>query len=261
MNERLSPSILAEDITAASKYAAEVNVLADLHPDDFIFQFLVTNPVFKERDLAIRYYFYDGQQSARNLRSLVDELGIDGGGEFDLLEFASGYGCVSRHVQKHMPNAHHLCCDIHPQAIEFLEGTLGCVAAESHTEPEKLEIDRLFDVVFALSFFSHMPRSTWLRWLHMLYAHVRPGGYLLFTTQGLETAQKHMGDPEIPADGFWFHPSSEQKDLDVADYGQTIVTEEFVQDQCRYLPRCELVRSLPAFWWGHQDTYAIRKLV
>lgn len=256
--QKLAP--ITDDMrTLAAKFAAELNVSDKIHPADFIFQFLITNPVFKDKANAVRYYFYDGMQSAKLLNSLITELGIDTAAKPKVLEFASGYGCVSRQFANHMPDAETISCDIHQDAIDFLQNELGKPAVLSNSIPEMLELRSEFDIVFALSFFSHMPRLTWLRWLLALYARVKPNGYLIFTTQGLKTARLYMGNPKVPDDGFWFKPESEQGDLDSSEYGQTVVTETFVRDQLKYLPNAELVKHEEAFWWTHQDLYVIRR--
>lgn len=251
--------ITAEMRADARLFASETGVVDGLHPADFIFQFLINNPVFKEKSNAVRYYFHDGMSSAKKLDSLVRELGFDVNSRPRILEFASGYGCVTRHFKNHLPYADFVSCDIHADAVDFIQKKIGVAAVVSSTTPELLDIPESFDLVFALSFFSHMPKSTWLRWLMALYLRVKPGGLLVFTTQGLETARKYMGNPTMPAEGFWFLPESEQHDLDGNEYGQTIVTEEFVWSQCRYLPNADVLKSMPAYWWGHQDTYVLRR--
>jgi len=243
----------------AHRYAMETNVTSVLHKSDFIFQFLINNPVFKEKAHAVRYYFHDGMNSAKQLDVLIREFGIDPITCPKLFEFASGYGCVTRHFKNHLPYVESVSCDIHPSAVEFIQDKLKRAAVISHNSPELLDVANDFYVVFALSFFSHMPRATWQRWLMALYAHVKPGGLLVFTTQGVETAKKFMGNPKIPKDGFWFLPQSEQHDLDTEDYGQTIVTEEFVKGELRSIAGAELLRFIPTYWWGHQDTYVIKR--
>ena len=85
-----------------------------------------------------------------------------------LLEFASGYGCVTRHLKKN-PAYDVVSCDIHPQAVDFLSSRLKVKAIQSvHTPEEFATVDK-FDVAFATSFFSHMPKSSFGRWLKALY--------------------------------------------------------------------------------------------
>jgi 2-polyprenyl-3-methyl-5-hydroxy-6-metoxy-1,4-benzoquinol methylase len=52
--------------------------------------------------------------------------------------------------------------DIHQQAIQFIQEKLKTEAVLSASRPEDLDLNRAFDVVFALSFFSHMPKVRYL---------------------------------------------------------------------------------------------------
>jgi SAM-dependent methyltransferase len=175
-----------------------------------------------------------------------------------MLEFASGYGCVTCHLSTVLPKLQSVACDIHAQAAKFFHERLNSEVMLSCDDPDEFVDKGQYDVVFALSFFSQMPETTWSRWLKALYAAVKPGGALIFTTQGEHNA-KYFGDPDLGADGFWFVADSEQKDLDVAAYGQTIVSEAFVQHETKAMPgrAADLVRS--GYWWEHQDFYVVRK--
>lgn len=242
------------------RYATETGVVPDVHPNDLIFQFLIENPVFKSIDQAVRYYFYDGANSAKKLDNLLfSRLGLRRSGETSLLEFASGYGCVTRQLVRELAPVHIVSCDIHKAACSFIHVTIGVKTILSANNPEDLEIENnSFDIVFALSFFSHMPEHTWGRWLKILYDKVTPSGYLVFTTQGM-ISRKHFGNPRIPDSGIWFIPSSEQKDLDVADYGNTIVTPEYVKRAVEDILHQKILYMAEADWWGHQDLYVVNK--
>lgn len=69
-----------------------------------------------------------------------------------------------------------------------------------------------------------------------------------------------MGNPSIPRDGFWFLPQSEQKDLSTSEYGQTIVTPDFVIGEVYRQTGAPMVLYRSAFWWEHQDLYILTKL-
>lgn len=72
---------------------------AALHEEDYILRFLLENPSFKDRQSAIEYYFRDARNSAEQLsRIIFDELGFARRPDFSILEFASGFGCVTRHL-------------------------------------------------------------------------------------------------------------------------------------------------------------------
>ena len=252
---RTEAAVRAMCVAAARQW----EVSPEVHSEDFIFRFVCENPCFPSLDKAVGYYFDDGARSARKLRDLLTEkcqLNVDGG-NVRLLEFASGYGCVSRHLKKVLPFAELLACDIHPQAVRFVE-TLGVKTVQSASRPEDLRFERKFDVVFALSFFSHMPKSTFTRWLTTLTAAVKPGGFLIFTTHGLHSI-KHIPRCSFDGEGFYFAPMSEQKDLNAAEYGLTVAKTQFVLEQIAKVPGLELQAVHEGFWWEHQDTYIVRK--
>lgn len=241
------------------RYAEETGVIPDIHPDDFIFQFVVKFPGFMTNEQAVKYYFHDGASSAKKLSNLLfSQLDVKRSPDTSFLEFASGYGCVTRHLTRELAPLNLVSCDIHAAACTFIESTMGVKTILSATKPENLGIkDNSFDVVFALSFFSHMPERTWGRWLKTLFDKVKPGGYLIFTTHGL-TTWENCGKPAIPDSGIWFAHTSEQKDLDVADYGSTIVTPEYVNGAVEYILHQSVLRMDEADWWGHQDLYIVR---
>lgn len=243
-----------------SQYANETGVASAIHADDLIYRFLIENPCFLTIDLAVKYYFYDGQKSAKKLKDLLfSQLGLRCRWDTSLLEFASGYGCVTRHLVRELAPVNIVSCYIHEAACSFINSAIGVKTILSATNPEDIKIDNdSFDAVFALSFFSHMPDHTWSRWLKALFDKVKPGGYLIFTTQGI-TSRKYFGDPAIPDSGIWFTPSSEQKDLDVADYGNTIVTPTYVERVVENTLHQKILHMVEAGWWEHQDLYVVKK--
>lgn len=247
------------DKTTINLLAKKWDVKPDIHLDDFIFQFVYNHPGFSSRDKAIQYYFDDGQTSAQNLsRLLLDVCRYDPQNKIKLLEFASGYGCVTRHLGNVLPFVDVISCDIHMEAVSFIRDRLQEDAVASRSIPEELDPGGKFDVVFALSFFSHMPKTTFTRWLRKLASLVKPNGHLIFTTHGIQSA-KILPNVRFDREGFWFQPSSEQKDLDSAEYGLTCTRPEFVLNQVFGDRRNRLVYYHEAFWWKHQDVFVIRR--
>lgn len=247
-----------QDVRRLCEAAAQaVGVSADVHAGDAIFRFIWEHPSFASKEAAVRYYFTDGARSAAQVRAIVDRW-MPGTPPLEILEFASGYGAVTRHARTALAPHRLTACDIHPAANAFNARTFSIPTIQSATVPEELALPQAFDVIFVLSFFSHMPRATWTRWLQRLYRAVRPGGLLLFTTHGL-ASMAQMGGKPLDADGFWFEAGSEQHDLDGADYGQTVTSREFVDAQIATLPGVECVQYEPGYWWGHQDLFVLRR--
>jgi SAM-dependent methyltransferase len=238
------------------EYAGEFLVASDIHPDDMVWQFILGHASFADEAAATHYYFNDGRNSAGELASLVRRhVPKD---HPSLLEFAAGYGCVTRHLAQQFPGSRIVSCDIHPQAVEFIQDRLGGAGILSRTSPGEADFGETFDVVFALSFFSHMPRATWGSWLAALFDAVNPGGILAFTTHGM-VSHEIFGKPTLSDDGFWFEPTSEQYDLDGAEYGSTVTSPEFVVGEVYRQLRAPIAEYKNGFWWKHQDLWIVAK--
>jgi len=247
-----SQRMLNYNVAAARRHGVE----AACHPGDLIYEFIVRHPSYKKKlQPAVDYYFDDGARSAKKIGDLIVNLGIQRN-PVRLLEFASGYGCVTRHLAKN-PDLTLVACDIHDQAIDFIRDELGVRSVLSAHLPENFALGERFDVVFALSFFSHMPRATFGRWIRALFCQLGSPGYLIFTTHGL-ASRKFLGNPEIPADGIWFIDLSEQSDLSTAEYGSSIVTEDFVEQQVLEQTGHAIFDYRHAFWWDHQDLWIVK---
>ncbi|MDT4894869.1 MAG: hypothetical protein QOE97_3904 [Pseudonocardiales bacterium] len=242
-----------------ARAATPLGVSPRIHPDDLLWPFILGHPAFPDPVDAANYYFSDGAESARKLAELIERhVGPGRTGGARLLEFASGYGMVTRHLPRALPGVDVLSCDIHPAAVDFVRDQLGGKTMLSEHRPEDFDPHETFDVVFALSFFSHMPAATFGPWLAALYRAVRPGGVLAFTTHGL-SSRAALGDPPVNADGFWFMPSSEQSDLDGGEYGSSLSTPDFVVRELYRHVGAPLAEYRGGYWWEHQDLYVVAK--
>lgn len=244
-------------IHRCQRAAARFGVTAAVHPEDFIFRFLYENPSFATLAAAIDYYFMDGDRSATQVLRVIDQW-FERGRRLRVLEFAAGYGAVTRHLSRRLNHELH-ACDIHPHANAFVAEHCGVTTIPSSSVPEELSLPTSYDMIFALSFFSHMPATTWERWLRRLYAGLNAGGVFLFTTHGRVSREKFFPQAQLDAEGYWFAPYSEQRDLDPAEYGQTVVSQEFVRSRIARLTGAALLDASEAGWWGHQDVYLVRR--
>jgi len=238
--------------------ASPLGVSALVHRHDHIFEFLINHKAFPSDQTRIGYYFSDGAKSAGQLDELVEKHLPGKATPVSLLEFASGYGCVGRHL-KNNPRFDLTACDIHDEAISFMETQLAIRAVQSQSQPECLTLPQAYDVVFALSFFSHMPITTWARWLVRLVQAAKVGGLVIFTTHG-EHSRKYLGKPKIGELGFHFQRNSEQKDLPLDEYGNTTALPAFVRAVIATIPQAIEIEFGEGFWWGHQDMYVLQKV-
>jgi SAM-dependent methyltransferase len=248
----IDPAIIATCRHKGEKYG----VPSEIHPGDFIFWFVYQHPRFPTKAEAIEYYFANGQESADKLRELVGRYSTIV--EPTILEFAAGYGSVSRHLKTRFAQATFTSCDIHPAALDFISGHIGIPTIASAHSPEEFDAGQKFDSLFAISFFSHIPDRAWQRWVRALSEQVKPGGLLIFTTNG-RTSMSVVGATELNENGYWFVPQSEQVDLDGEEYGSTVTSFEYVYRQIVETSGVRLIKYDPAFWFTHQDLYVLRK--
>jgi len=148
--------------------------------------------------------------------------------------------------------------DIDPAMLDLVRERMGVEVAMSHSVPEQFDPGGSFDLIFALSFFSHMPQATYARWLARLSALLRPAGALLFTAHG------HRSAPLIKRDagadeGFGWDANGEHPTLPGSEYGLTVSPFEFVWPRLQALGDLRLVRFEEGAWWGHQDAYLLLK--
>lgn len=254
-------AILAEQRTLSETLAAQKNVTPEIDPDDMLFDYFIRHLFQADHSKAVDAYFNGGEDCARKFAALCREhLQLD---PATVLEFASGYGRVARYARQVLPETKWTSSDVHQKAVDFIAERIGLESFISPGKPDGWTLDRKFNVVLALSFFSHMPDALFGRWLERVFSAVEPGGLLIFTTHGGITMKNFRAaglDAKFDKAGYYWNFGTDQRDIDTNDYGTSAVTLAYVQRALMALPRAELVRFQQGFWWGHQDLYVVRLL-
>jgi SAM-dependent methyltransferase len=231
--------------------ALEYNVSGFLDSqDDMLGHFIRTSGIKK----GIQIYFRGGKADTEKLIEFMKFLGMNER-ESRVLEFASGYGRITRHFTK---RCNVTASDIHPAAVEMIQSRLKTPAYVSSHGPDELSIPGEYDLVFAISLFSHLPDATFGPWIAALLSLTKPNGHLLFTTHGPKGRQVFSELPPPGPDGIGFVPLSEQTDLDGQSYGTTTVTPEYVRQKIVSVGG-ELVSYDEIEWWGFQDQWVVRR--
>lgn len=227
-----------------------------ISPNDDIFGFFAGHPSSVN---PLRDYFADGWRTLSELMLLLEAVDQPLLQTQNMLEFASGHGRFTRHLVKAMGAQRITVSDVVPDAVAFARETFGVQGFLSASLPEAVQWPRQYDLVFVLSLFSHLPRSTWSRWLQVLRNAVAPGGLLVFSTHGEKAAR--FDSVALDGEGFFFAPSSESKAIDAQEYGTAFTSEAFVLGRIAetWGPDALVHRSLVHFW-NHQDAYVLRRL-
>ena len=239
-------------------YDEEYGVECTIHPEDFMYQHYLR--AYKDIQESVKIYHANGFQSATQLKNILfGYLEIPEKETLTMLEFAAGYGRLTRHLSKLMPLIDVTASDIHSEANSFNQ-RFGVRTVESTYIPEEFSPKSSFDIIFVFSLFTHLPRSTWERWLISLYDCLNPGGHLIFTTHGTAVA-KLWGSPVIDADGYLWSPQTEQYDIDLKHYGGAISLPTFVIPKVMALHQSEVKLCAEARFQRLHDLYVVKKLV
>ena len=252
---RLEAHNLMERHQLPGAFSEWVGVNCEVSPQDDIFRFFAGHPTSVN---PLRDYFADGWRTLSELMLLLESVQrpLLGAGSF--LEFASGHGRFTRHLVKALGAERVTVSDVVPDAVAFARDTLGVPGFLSAARPEDVAWPRRYGVVFVLSLFSHLPRSSWGRWLARLVDAVEPGGLLVFTTHGAEAARRAR--VTLDAEGYFFAPSSESTAIDAQEYGTAFTDEAFVRARTAELAgTVEVLRWAPMWFWHHQDAWVLQR--
>jgi SAM-dependent methyltransferase len=174
-------------------------------------------------DAGLASYFATG----RALASAVGQVARwRGPADLRLLDFASGYGRVTRFLVREVPRARLCVSDVVRRAVEFQTATFGVRGLVSTTEPDAFACDERFELIFVTSLFTHLPARTFHGWLSRLVRLLAPRGVLAFS---VHDASLLVAAREPSAEGIRFEARSESRSLDPRVYGSSWVSEAFVR--------------------------------
>jgi hypothetical protein len=237
-------------------HAQEMGVAPMIHEGDVTLRSLLARSSLEGRERAIGRYFEEGRRSGDLLRGLLVSLGYDLSEPLSLLEFGADFGHLTRHWAQVLPQALVTACDPRHEAVGFISAHFGVDAAVSPFVPQRLAVGGEFAVVFAPSLFTRASPATWGDWLKALHGQVKPGGHLIFTTQGPSSAKLSNG-VEIPPEGIWHRPEGEGHG--VGGSGSTFVQHDYAAAQVLTRLGEEIAFYEPGIWSGHQDIYILRR--
>jgi SAM-dependent methyltransferase len=139
--------------------------------------FLVTG----NRDVQV--YVETGPRSFLSIimalqRNLVDPRGLKA-----VLDFGCGCGRVIRHWHGYPAEVHG--ADLNPRLVDWCRANLPFARFQTNRLRPPLDYpDDKFDLVYALSVFTHLDEEHQRLWMEELTRVLRPGGYLFLTTHG-----------------------------------------------------------------------------
>jgi SAM-dependent methyltransferase len=253
LNAAASPLVraLLADLGVA---AGSVDLAID--PADEMLGFLVRSHG-GDRERARYAYFQSGASIAGAMAQVLRWRFGEPGRTGKLLDFASGYGRVTRFLLRLLPAERIWVADVYAGGVDFQRRRFGVHGIVSTVRPEDFPGAAgaaTFDAILVTSLFTHLPEERFVAWLRVLMGLLAPGGVLAFSVHG-----EHVlpASAEMPASGLLFQEISESGSLAAADYGSTWVSEEFVRGAlARALAGgAGSLRRLPRGLCNYQDLY------
>ena len=132
---------------------------------------------------SVAWYVESGRRAVASLRDALARQNLTIGPGRRVLDFGCGCGRVVRHWAQTGAEIHG--SDVNPRLTSWCRRALPFAQFRTNGAAPPLAYgDDFFDVVYALSVFTHMPEALQMRWIEELTRVLRPSGILIITTHG-----------------------------------------------------------------------------
>ena len=132
---------------------------------------------------SVEWFLQSGRAAAASIRELLARNGSPIEQIHSTLDFGCGCGRVLRHLVE-LPHSIH-GCDYNPKLVGWCRNHLPFGRfSVNNLGPPLANASASFDLVYALSVFTHLPQPLQKQWKEELRRVLRPDGYLIISTHG-----------------------------------------------------------------------------
>lgn len=251
-HDEASKGMIAE---FSKQYQVDFSFNDAISKDDIMF--LYSMAAYKDFNVACHNYFTIGYNGFSIVKQFAEA--IYGPNKFNgqILDFASGYGRVTRFLAAYYGAEHISTSDIKAEAVEFQKQQLKVRGFTSVYDPSTLKVEDRYDFIFVGSLFSHLNEALFAQWLETLISLLTPNGHLLFTVH-----DQSLHPTNQQAD-FQFVENNEDEKFNFVGnritstslYGISFVSESYVSNVLQKLNPAVKFKRYPKLFGGHQDLY------
>lgn len=201
-------------------------------------------------------------------------VGVDLATRRRVLDFGCSSGRVLRVLAAVHPQVEWFGCDPDRPAVAWADAHVqGAQFSTSDADPPLAFPDEHFDLVYAISIWSHYSEPAALRWLDEMRRIVAPGGHLLLTAHGYRSVERHAEGrdawpPELIAetatrlyaDGHKFvggYGHAMSLELSTSDWGEAFLTPDWLAEHA--CPAWAVLDYKPGSIEDHQDLYLLER--
>ncbi len=130
------------------------------------------------------WFLEGGRRGAKSMLDILKKNGVMVKSLGAILDFGCGCGRVIRHLSS-LKHTQVCGTDYNQQLIDWCKGNYPFATFRTnHLAPPLDYRDGEFDMVYALSVFTHLTETLQHQWINELYRVLKPDGYLLISTHG-----------------------------------------------------------------------------
>jgi SAM-dependent methyltransferase len=130
----------------------------------------------------VEHYFSCGESAMNVIRLARLVAGADVPKR--ILDYGAGAGRVTRWLKASFPRSEIHACDIREQDMDFLRTYFGVCAWAVATDPTRLNLTVMYDLIWVGSVITHLPEMATKTLIEKLLAACNPGGLLVLSSHG-----------------------------------------------------------------------------
>jgi SAM-dependent methyltransferase len=254
---------MADELTHERFGMDQVSEFLDGSALDVIREIAPGDPMYR---YAPDFYFKAGESALRNIRLAMLAGQVQ---KVDrILDFACGGGRVLRILKAAFPEAHLTACDVQPDAVEFCVNTFGATGVVSSHDPDGVELEGNYDLIWCGSLLTHVDADRWVKFVKLFESALVPGGVAVFTTYGRFIAEQRLRTRDHPLDLNEEQVEGVLRDYDregfgfragfcpELNFGDSVATREWVCAHLEQAPALQLLLYVEGGWGVYRNGWS-----